>query len=171
MAARRYGDICEMTDQERASTEELRSQEPVRIVLADDHEVVRGGLQLLLDAEPDFEVVAQAGDVDGARRHVRGHHPDVLVLDLNMPGEPALDAIPGLRADEPATQIVVLTMRDDLGFVEEARRAGALGYVLKDAPGSELVHAIRLAAAGESYLNRLLASRLVATHTLGRNWD
>jgi two-component system response regulator NreC len=95
----------------------------------------------------------------------------VLVLDLNMPGEPALDAIPGLRADEPATQIVVLTMRDDLGFVREARRAGALGYVLKDAAGSELVHAIRLAAAGESYLNRHLASRLVVARTLGRNWD
>jgi two-component system response regulator NreC len=142
----------------------------VRIVLADDHEVVRGGLRLLLDAEPDLEVVAEAGDVAAARRLVDGEQPDVLVLDLNMPGEAPLDAIPSLRRDAPDTQIVVLTMRDDVGYVQEARRTGALGYVLKEAAREELIHAIRRAAAGESYLNSELASRLVAARTLNTDW-
>jgi two-component system, NarL family, response regulator NreC len=73
----------------------------IRLVLADDHAVVRTGLRLLLDAENDFEVVAEAGDVDAARRYVRGHHPDVLVLDLNMPGGSSLDAIPTIREEAP----------------------------------------------------------------------
>ncbi|MGI8505265.1 MAG: response regulator, partial [Solirubrobacteraceae bacterium] len=73
----------------------------IRIVLADDHAVVRRGLRLLLDSEPDFEVVAETGDLDGARRYVRGHRPAVLVLDLSMPGGSSLDAIPGIRAEFP----------------------------------------------------------------------
>jgi two-component system, NarL family, response regulator NreC len=147
------------------------SQETLNIVLADDHEVVRGGLKLLLETEPDFEVVAEAGDIDAARRCVREHHPKVLVLDLNMPGKPVLEAIPGLRKEAPDTQIVVLTMRDDVAFVQEAREAGALGYVLKEAAGSDLVDAIRRAAAGERYLNRRLAERLVVERTRTSSWD
>ena len=149
----------------------MPSQTILNIVLADDHEVVRGGLKLLLETEPDFEVVAEAGDVDTARRCVRKHHPNVLVLDLNMPGKPVLEAIPGLRAEAPATQIVVLTMRDDLAFVEEARRAGAVGYVLKESAGSDLVDAIRRAAVGERYMNRTLAERLVAQRITKSGWD
>jgi two-component system response regulator NreC len=147
------------------------SQETLNIVLADDHEVVRGGLKLLLETEPDFEVVAEAGDIDAARRCVREHHPKVLVLDLNMPGKPVLEAIPGLRKEAPDTQIVVLTMRDDLAFVHEAREAGALGYVLKEAAGSDLVDAIRRAAAGEQYINRRLAGRLVVERGRRSGWD
>ena len=79
----------------------------IRIVLADDHAVVRHGLRLLLDSESGFEVVAEAGDVDGARRYVRGHHPAVLVLDLNMHGDSSLEAIPVIRGESPDTQIVV----------------------------------------------------------------
>ena len=75
--------------------------EPIRIVLADDHEVVRSGLRLLLDGEEGFEVVAEASDVESARRYVRGHHPAVLVLDLNMPGGSSLEAIPLIRAESP----------------------------------------------------------------------
>ncbi len=149
----------------------MPSQETLNIVLADDHEVVRGGLKLLLETEPDFEVVAEAGDIDAARRCVREHHPKVLVLDLNMPGKPVLDAIPGLRKEAPDTQIVVLTMRDDVAFVHEAREAGALGYVLKEAAGSDLVDAIRRAAAGERYINRRLAERLVVERTRTSSWD
>src|SRR5438067_12196713 len=85
----------------------------VRIVLADDHQVVRSGLRMLLDAEDGFEVVAEASDVDGARRYVRGHHPAVLVLDLNMPGGSSLEAIPALREESPDTPIVVLTMQQE----------------------------------------------------------
>jgi two-component system, NarL family, response regulator NreC len=134
----------------------------IRIVLADDHAVVRGGLQLLLDNEPDFEVVAQAGDVDSARRYVRGHHPRVLVLDLNMAGELSIESIPQMREESPDTQIVVLTMQTEPAFAREALAAGALGYVLKDAAEHELVEAVRNAAAGESYLNPRLGARIAA---------
>jgi two-component system response regulator NreC len=133
-----------------------------RIVIADDHAVVRSGLRMLLDAEPDFEVVAEAGDVDAARRYVRGHHPDVLVLDLHMPGGPSLPDIPGLREEFPKTQIVVLTMQDDPAFAREAMRAGALGYVLKEAADSDLVEAVRRAASGQTYLQPTLGARLAA---------
>jgi two-component system response regulator NreC len=134
----------------------------IRIVLADDHQVVRSGLRMVLEREPDIEVVAEAAEVDSARRYVRGHHPDVLVLDLNMPGEPSLQAIPEICAESPATRIVVLTMQHEPAFAREALGAGALGYVLKDAADEELVEAVRRAAAGESYLNPRLGARIAA---------
>jgi two-component system response regulator NreC len=134
----------------------------IRIVLADDHPVVRRGLRMLLDDEADFEVVAEAGTVEEARRYVLGHHPRVLVLDLNMPGGPSLGAIPGLRVDFPQTQIVVLTMQQEPAYAREALAAGATGYVLKQAADGELVEAVRLAAAGQSYLNPRLGARIAA---------
>ena len=137
----------------------------IRIVIADDHVVVRRGLRTLFDGEPDFEVVAEAADLDGARRYVRGHHPRVLVLDLNMPGESSLDAIPALRAESPDTQIVVLTMQDEPEFAREALGAGALGYVLKEAAAGEIVEAVRLAAEGKTYLNPRLGARLAVLPT------
>lgn len=135
---------------------------PTRIVLADDHGVVRSGLRFLLDAEPDFEVVGEAADVPGALRSVLGHRPDVLVLDLNMPGEPTLPAIPRIRETAPQTAIVVLTMQNDPAFAREALHAGAVGYVLKEAADAELVAAIRAAAGGSTYLNPQLGARLAA---------
>jgi two-component system, NarL family, response regulator NreC len=139
-----------------------RMEEAIRIVIADDHAVVRSGLRMLLDAEPDFEVVAEAGDVDSARRYVLGHHPQVLVLDLNMRSGSSLPHIPGLRDEFPDTQIVVLTMQDDPAFAREAMRAGALGYVLKEAADAELVEAVRMAASGQTYLQPQLGARLAA---------
>jgi two-component system response regulator NreC len=133
-----------------------------RIVLADDHAVVRSGLRMLLDAEEDFEVVAEAGDVDTAMRYVRGHHPRILVLDLNMPGASSLEAIPRLRDESPDTAVVVLTMQNDPAFAREALGAGAQAYVLKEAADAELVEAVRRAAAGETYLNPQLGARLAA---------
>jgi two-component system response regulator NreC len=138
------------------------SEDTIRIVLADDHQVVRSGLRLLLDAEDGFEVVAEASDVEGARRYVRGHHPRVLVLDLNMPGGSSLEAIPLMREEAPDTQIVVLTMQQEPAFAREALGAGALGYVLKEAADEELVHAVRSAAAGERYLNPSLGARIAS---------
>lgn len=132
------------------------------IVVADDHAVVRSGLRMLLDAEPDLEVVAETGDVPATRRSLKGHRPQVLVLDLNMPGEPSLPAIPSLREASPDTGIVVLTMQDDPAFAREAMRAGALGYVLKEAADSELVRAVRMAAVGRTYLHPELGARLAA---------
>lgn len=138
------------------------ARKPVTIVLADDHAVVRSGLRLLLDGEDGFEVVAEAGDLEDARRYVRGHRPAVLVLDLNMPGGSSLDAIPALREQSPATQIVVLTMQQEPGFARRALSAGAIGYVLKEAADDELVEAVRRAGAGQSYLNPRLGARLAA---------
>jgi two-component system response regulator NreC len=138
------------------------SEESIRIVLADDHRVVRSGLRMLLDSESGLEVVAEASDVDGARRYVRGHHPNVLVLDLNMPGGSSLEAIPTIREESPDTQIVVLTMQQEPAFAREALGAGALGYVLKEAADDELVEAVRRAAVGERYLNPTLGARIAS---------
>jgi two-component system response regulator NreC len=145
--------------------------EKIRIVLADDHVVVRHGLRMLLDSEPDFEVVAEAGDVEGARRYVLGHHPDVLVLDLNMPEGSSLEAIPAIREQSPGTQIVMLTMQQEPVFARHALGAGALGYVLKEAADEELVEAVRRAAAGESYLNPRLGARLASEPESGLPGD
>ena len=134
----------------------------IRIVLADDHLLVRSGLRLLLDAEEGMEVVAEASDVDGARRYVRGHRPAVLVLDLNMPGGSSLEAIPAIREESPNTQIVILTMQQEPAFAREALSAGALGYVLKEAADEELVEAVRNAAVGEHYLNPRLGARIAS---------
>jgi len=144
------------------AAEEKGAKKAITIVLADDHEVVRDGLKLLLEGEPDMEVVAEAGDVESAVRYVRGHKPDVLVLDLNMPDGSSLPAIPGLREEMPDTAVVVLTMQDDPAFAREAMQAGATGYVLKHSAGTELVEAVRLATEGETYLNPKLGARMAA---------
>lgn len=132
------------------------------IVLADDHTVVRSALRMLLEAEPDFEVVAEAGTADDAIRYVRGHKPNVLLLDLNMPGRSSLDAIPEIIEISPGTRVVVLTMRNEPAFARRALDAGVSGYVLKEAADAELVQAVRTAAAGETYLQPSLGARLAA---------
>jgi two-component system response regulator NreC len=138
------------------------SDQEITIVLADDHTVVRKGLRLLLETEPGMRVKAEAGTVPDALRMARAHRPDVLVLDLNMPGGSGLAAIPDLRDQAPMTAIVVLTMQDDPSFARTALQNGALGFVLKEAADDELLGAIRLAAQGETYLNPRLGARLAA---------
>jgi two-component system, NarL family, response regulator NreC len=134
----------------------------IGVVIADDHAVVRRGLKQLLGAEPDLEVLAEAGDIEDARRYVRGHHPQVLVLDLNLPGGSSLKHIPAIRTESPDTQIVVLTMQNEPAYAREALGAGALGYVLKEAAETELVEAVRRAAVGDTYLNPRLGARVAA---------
>jgi two-component system response regulator NreC len=131
----------------------LEAKGKIRIVLADDHEIVRSGLRLLLDSAPDLEVVAEAADVESTQRYVRGHHPAVLVLDLNMPGSPSAETIPKMREEFPATQIVVLTAHREPALARQALDAGAVGYVLKDADQRELLEAVRLAATGRRFLD------------------
>lgn len=133
-----------------------------KVVIADDHAVVRSGLRMLLDSQEGLEVVAEAGDVDNALRYVRAHRPAVLVLDLNMPGDPSLAAIPRLLESSPGTRVVVLTMQEDPAFAREALRAGASGYVLKEAAHEELVEAVNAAVAGQTYLNPRLGAQLAA---------
>ena len=142
---------------------EPRRAGTITIVLADDHEVVRAGLHLLLDAEPGFSVVAEAGDVALTERRVAAHRPSVLVLDVNMPDGSSIPAIPRLRAAAPGTRIVMLTMQNDPELAREALRAGATGFVLKEAAKDELIQAVRLAAAGRTYLNPELGARLATS--------
>jgi two-component system response regulator NreC len=137
--------------------------EEITIVLADDHAVVRSGLRLLLDQAGGLRVVSEAGDAETALRTVLRHKPAVLVLDLNMPGETmSLEAIPKVAEASPGTRVVVLTMQEDPAFARQALRAGAVGYVLKEAADSELVEAVRRAAAGETYLNPRLGAALAS---------
>jgi two-component system response regulator NreC len=136
---------------------------PITIVLADDHAVVRSGLRMVLDREAGFEVVSEAGDAESAVRTVLGHKPSVLVLDLNMPGElTSLEAIPRVGEVSPDTRVVVLTMQEDPEFARQALRAGAAGYVLKEAADDELVEAVRRVAGGGTYLNPTLGATLAA---------
>jgi two-component system, NarL family, response regulator NreC len=138
--------------------------DPIKIVLADDHAVVRRGLRMLLDAEDGLEVVAEAGTAADALRYVRAHRPGVLVLDLNMPGElTSLHAIPDVEQAGDGTKVVVLTMQEDPEFARRALGSGAAGYVLKEAADDELVEAVRRAAAGDTYLNPRLGAALAAT--------
>lgn len=123
----------------------------VTIVIADYRAVVRTGVRMLLGAEPGFDVVAEAGNLPAAVRFVREHKPRVLVLDLNMPGEPSLGALPTIREISPHTGVIVLTMQNDPAFCQEARRAGVLAWVLKEAAADQLVEAVWMAAEGRPY--------------------
>ncbi len=119
------------------------------VALVDDHTVVRAALRALLEGQDGIAVVAEAGDLAGAREVLRGSAPQVLVLDLNLPDGLGSEAVAGLREEFPATQVVLLTMERDLTLARQALDAGALGYLFKDAAHLELVEAVRAAAAGE----------------------
>ncbi len=115
---------------------------------------------MLLDAEPDFEVVAEGGTAEEAVRYVRGHKPTVLILDINMPDGSGLDALPLVKEASPDTEVVMLTMQSEPSFAREAIQAGALGFVLKEAADEQLVEAVRLAAAGKTYVQPEMGARL-----------
>ncbi len=151
-------DTSLMTTEQKGPSE----AETITIILADDHEIVRDGLRRIVEAEGDMEVVAEAGDAETARRRSSGLKPGVLVLDLNMPGEPSLASIPSILEGSPGTTVVVLTMQDDPAFAREAFRLGAKAFVVKHAAGAELVDAIRAAARGDTYVNPVLGARLAA---------
>ena len=134
----------------------------IRILVVDDHAVVRSGLKLLLSAEPDLEVVGEAGNARDAVFEVRAQKPDVVLLDVVMPGESGIEAVPKLLHESPETKVLVLSMQDDPNYVREAFAAGASGYVLKEAADAEVVDAIRQVAAGGSYVHPVLGARMVA---------
>jgi two-component system, NarL family, response regulator NreC len=126
---------------------------PLTIVIADDHAVVREGLRMLLEAEPDLQVLGEASGLDETRTLLRELAPTVLVLDLHMGRDLSLGVLSELRQASPATAVVILTMEDDPAFVAPAWAAGAAGYVLKEASRTDLLRAIRTVAAGGRYLD------------------
>ena len=120
---------------------------PITVLVADDHTVLRSGLHMLLEAEEDLHVVAEAGNILDVFRNVRVEWPQVVVLDLNMPGGSSIDTISQLKRMAPNTAVVVLTMEHEPSFIRAAFDAGASNYVLKEAAATELVDAIRAAVA------------------------
>jgi two-component system, NarL family, response regulator NreC len=133
---------------------------PIRVVLADDHALMRRSLRLLLEGEKDVDVIAEAGDMESAVRYVHRHRPHVLVLDLRMPNGSSVETIGKLRRQAPETHVVVLTMEDNPVFAQHALASGALGFVLKELADTELPEAVRAAARGEEYVSPQVARRL-----------
>jgi two-component system response regulator NreC len=135
----------------------------IRVLVVDDHAVVRAGLRLLLDAEEDIETVAEAGDAREAVFEARAQKPDVVLMDLMLGGgKNGIEATADLIHERPETKVLVLSMQDDPRYVREAFAAGARGYVLKEAADSELVTAVREVAAGGSYVHPVLGARMAA---------
>jgi two-component system response regulator NreC len=133
---------------------------PIRVVVADDHAMVRRTLRLLLDVEEDVDVIAEAVDLTAVMLHMSRHVPHVLVLDLRLPNGSSIETIRQLRRAFPETEVVVLTMEDSPLFARKAIEAGAIGFVAKDRADTELVDAVRLAARGEAYVSPRVASEL-----------
>jgi DNA-binding NarL/FixJ family response regulator len=135
--------------------------EPIRVMIVDDHPVVRDGLGGILNAEPEFEVVGEASNGTDAVRRARALKPDVILMDLRMPELDGVGAIRVLVAERVPSRVLVLTTYDSDTDVRPAIEAGATGYLLKDAPREELLRAVRAAARGESVLSPAVASRLI----------
>src|SRR5712691_4692788 len=134
----------------------------VRVLIVDDHAVVRAGLRLLVDAEEDLEAVGEAGGARDAIFQARALKPDVILLDVVMPDQSGIDVLPTLLHEHAEAKVLVLSMQDDPQYVRQAFAAGASGYVLKEAADSEVVSAIRDVASGGHYVHPTLGARLVA---------
>jgi two-component system response regulator NreC len=133
----------------------------ISVVLVDDHAVVRSGIRLLLDGQDEIEVIGEAGNAKDALFRARALKPDVILLDVVMPGESGIEVLPRLLEASPETKVLVLSMQDDPSYVREAFAAGAHGYVLKEAVDDEVVSAVREIARGGRYVNPTLGARMV----------
>jgi DNA-binding NarL/FixJ family response regulator len=134
----------------------------IRILIVDDHAVVRSGLRHVLDAEEGIEVVGEAGDAQQAVFETRAKKPDVVLMDVVMPGKSGIETIPDVLKDAPEAKVLVLSMQDDPRYVREAFAAGAAGYILKEAADTDVVAAVREVAAGGHYVHPSLGARMVA---------
>jgi DNA-binding NarL/FixJ family response regulator len=135
---------------------------PIRVLVADDHMIVRTGIRHVLESEAEFEVVGEAASGTEALALTSQLHPDVVVLDISMPEMTGLEVAGRLRASSPDTRVLILSMHDHAEYVLESVRAGAHGYLLKDTAATELRDAIRAICQGESYFSPPVASRLSA---------
>ncbi len=148
---------------------EIRSMdEIIKVLLADDHAVVREGLRKLLDEQSDMEVVGEAVDGLQAVKKVKSIHPDVAVLDIAMPQLNGLEAVALIKEAVPETQVVLLSMHIKDAYVYQALNSGALGYVLKASPASDVLESIRTAHRGEHYLSSKISSKLISTFLRNR---
>jgi DNA-binding NarL/FixJ family response regulator len=136
----------------------------IRILLADDHETVRQGLRLLLERQADMQVIAEAGDGQAAIQRSEEFRPDVVVMDITMPGMNGLQATRQLRTTVPNVAVVVLSRHKDSAYVQELLHAGAQAYVLKQSASAELIRAVRAAAAGQQYLDANIAHELTGEY-------
>jgi two-component system response regulator NreC len=134
-----------------------------RVLLVDDHAVLRAGLRLLLEAQPDLRVVGEAGDGREALTLAIDQHPDLVLLDLTLPGLSGLETLAALRKVLPAARVLILTMHDDEGYLRQALRQGARGYVLKKAADTELIAAVRAVLRGEVYVQSAMTAALLDT--------
>jgi DNA-binding NarL/FixJ family response regulator len=146
----------------------MTDTEPIRVVLADDHAVVRKGIREFLEQSGDITVVAEATDGPEAIDMVAEHQPDVAVLDIQMPGVTGIEATRRIKAEHPGVRVLVLTAYDDDPYIFALLQAGASGYVLKTADSIELVHAVRAVHRGESALDPAVAQKVVQQLTSGR---
>ncbi len=135
----------------------------ITVVLADDHDIVREGIRMVLEREDDISIVAEAATAEDAARYVLGHKPSILVLDLNMPGKPSLEMVPKVFENSPETKIIVLTMQTEPAYVRTALKLGVSGYVVKNSAAKELVDAVRICLGGQTYLNPVLGAELTAS--------
>ena len=133
----------------------------IRVLVVDDHAVVRAGLRRVLDAESDIETVGEAANADRAVFEAIEHKPDVVLMDVMMPGKSGIEGMPALLQAVPDAKVLILSMQDDPRYVQEAFDAGASGYVLKEAADTEVVAAVRAVAGGERYVHPALGARLV----------
>ncbi|MEO8291017.1 MAG: response regulator transcription factor [Gaiellaceae bacterium] len=140
----------------------MSENEMIRVLIVDDHAVVRTGLRKVLESEADIEVVGEAGDARNAVFQTRATKPDVILMDVVMPGKTGIEAIPDVLHDAPEAKVLILSMQDDPRYVREAFDAGASGYVLKEAVDSDVVAAIRDVAGGGRYVHPALGARMVA---------
>jgi DNA-binding NarL/FixJ family response regulator len=140
----------------------------IRVLIVDDHAVVRSGLRLLLDKEADIEVVGEAGDVRSAVLEVRAAKPDVVLMDVVMPGPSGIEGVPAVLKEAPKAAVLILSMQDDPQYVRQAFGAGASGYVLKEAADTDVVGAVREVAAGGRYVHPALGARLAVAEAEDR---
>jgi DNA-binding NarL/FixJ family response regulator len=133
----------------------------LRILLADDHKLVREGLRMLVDSQPDMEVIAEASDGAAALQHAKELQPDIAVLDISMPKINGLEATKRLKQVCPDVKVITLTRHNETGYLKQLLTAGASGYVLKQSASAELIRAIRTVADGTTYLDPAITSKVV----------